>query len=234
MSNKQQTHTGTVSSAQVAMLEVQKAVSLLTEQRVIAEQRKAVLLARCAELYDLPLGVADIRQFMNELIDYRAQHYAQTLIDFNLIDKLAVPRNRYPLANQTPSHIKPRLNLEDAELALGRPRGNGKRVDVIDGWNLPIFMDSGEFQGWPYFFFGDVMKEKIGQLMDAMKVPPEKPGPKSLDLTMDERRREIQAITLEVNALDADISRIQSEINSLTAPIIRGAKGLSEQVIAGV
>lgn len=236
MTNKKQTHTETVSGAKAAVLEVQNAVTLLIEQRATAEQRKAVLLARCAKLYELPLGVNDIRQFMCELIDHRAQDYARKLTEFNLLDQLAFPRERYQLANPQQYDRRPRINFEDAEFALGRPLSSGKRVDTLsgNGWKLPVFLKDGEFMGWPYFFFGDVMKEKLGQLMDGMTVPIAKPSPISDAPTLDERRREIQSITLEVNSLDLELGRIQSEINSLTAPIIHGAKGLSGHAVGGV
>ena len=222
----------TAESAHAAVREVQAAVSRLLEQRATTEQRRADLVQRRNTLFEQPLGAACLRQFLGELIDYRAQAYANAMQAAAPLDQLAYPKARYGRTTRSPEAggAVPPLTLEDAEQALGRKRAdNAARLDPLDddGWKLPVFRTEGEFMVWPYFFFGDLMKEKLGQLLADVEPRYVKLDEDAIGAPMDERRKEIETISQEVQRLDEELGRIHMEINSLTLPVIHGAKRLA-------
>jgi len=221
-----------LSNAKQAVVGIQRAIASLVKKRASIQEEKAALLERAAALYDMPLSHSEIKQLMCEMIDLRAETYGNRLIEFNLMKRLKVPDQRYPIPGGV-SRARSPMNFEDAEFVLGRPRTHGARADNIsgNGWHLPIFMGNGEFDSWQYFFFGDVMKEKLCLLMDKMADPSAKHIQESQPKTLDDRRQELEEIKLKIASLDNELSGIAFEINTLTSPIINGAQGLSSYAL---
>lgn len=212
-----------VSIAKSAVAGIQEAIASLVQKRTAAREKKTALLERAEKLYDTPLSPSEVKQFMCEMIDFRAKHYADQLINFNLMEKLSSRVDRYGATGKERAPI----NFEDAEHCLGSPRIHGARTDHVNGWKLPVFMSFGEFEHWPYFFFGDVMKEKLSLLMDEMSATPQKPGQEWQPQTLDGRRQELADIRQQVQTLNQELGAIELEISTLTKPIISGAQGLS-------
>ncbi|MFS4551373.1 hypothetical protein [Comamonas resistens] len=221
------TSAAALSSAQAAMQEVKAAVSTLRAKQDELNQRKTKLEQRREMLYDQPLAPADIRQFIGELIDFRAEHYANKVKTTGLMQKLAYPASRYPGKPKRPELAgfgKAPLTLEDVEVALGKPVSCERRGDRLDD-PLPVLLRHGEFEfGWHYFFFGDLMKEKLGQLL--ADEAPEYRGSDANEIgaPIDERRKEIEEINEELRSIASEISSVQSEISSLTGPIMHSAQ----------
>lgn len=215
--------------AESALFALASAVADLRQQLNAVTQRKAELLERRKMLFDAPLSQADIRQFVCELIDHRAAAYVDRLNNYQLADKLT-----YPARNGTVSHNgKQPINFEDAEAALGRELGSAARKDNLDGsgWKLPIFLSYGEFEGWPYFFFGSMMKEKLCAVLADMQSAPKDGTSGTAVPSMDERRKEIAAISVEVRQLDAKAGSLRTEIGRLSNPVFSSAKRLQNQAV---
>ena len=218
------TQASVTAQAENALSVLTNAVSGLKQELDATTARKDELIERRVMLYAAPLSPADIRQFVAELIDHRATVYAQRLQEFDLAGKLVRPaRDGLPTASRS------QLNLEDAEHALSHPLEITARRDSLKsgGWELPIFLSHGEFQGWPYFFFGNVMKEKLCAALAEMQGDTQPGTDNTTDAsTMDARRQEIEVITAEIEQLDAKAARLRGEISRLTSPVLISAKRL--------
>lgn len=223
------TTTSTAEKAATAIEALNTIVLGLNQELEVANQRCADLLLQRDKLYNQPLGSAEIRQFVSEMIDYRTAQYVERLREFGLADKLARPtgRDADPAARSRYGH-RPPLNFEDAEYALGRGRGNESRKDLLNerGWLLPVFLSEGEFRQWPYFFFGEIMKDKLIALLADMQPAPSTDGGAVVP-SLGARREQLAAINAELLELGAQIGRIQSEIDRITRPVLAGAKGLA-------
>lgn len=235
MATKTKTTTDTtdvVSIAKSAVAGIQEAIASLVQKRTETREKRTALLERAAKLYDTPLSPSEVKQFMCEMIDVRARAYADRLVNFNLLGKLSVPVDRN-FAEGGRIGNRPPINFEDAELCVGSPRLHGARTDSLrdNGWTLPIFISYGEFEHWPYFFFGDAMKEKLSLLMDEMDATPQKPGQEGQPQTLDGRRQELADIRQQVHTLEQELGAIDFEISTLTKPIISGAQGLSSYAL---
>lgn len=217
------TQASVTANAENALSVLANAVASLKQELDATMARKDELLERRVKLYAAPLSPADIRQFVGELIDHRAAVYAQRLQDFQLADKLARPgRDGVSTVHRSP------LTLEDAEHALSRRLAIARRSDPLqgEGWALPLFMSDGEFQGWPYFFFGGVIKEKLCAALAEMQGDAQRDPADEGASSMDARREEIKAITDEIAQLESNAARLRGEIGRLTNPVLISAKRL--------
>ncbi|WP_312563058.1 hypothetical protein [Diaphorobacter sp.] len=217
------TQASVTANTENALSVLANAVASLKQELDATMERKDELLERRVKLYAAPLSPVDIRQFVGELIDHRAAVYAQNLRDFQLADKLARPaRDGVPTVHRGP------LTLEDAEHALSHRLAITRRPDPLrgEGWELPIFMDYGEFKGWPYFFFGSVIKEKLCAALAEMQGDAQPDAADADALSMDARREEIAAITGEIAQLESNAARLRGETGRLTNPVLISAKRL--------
>lgn len=214
--------------AESALSALASAVSDLRQQLNAVTQRKDELLERRKMLFDAPLSQADIRQFVCELIDHRAAFYVDQLHNYKLADKLASP-----VRDGAPTHLRSPLTLEDAEYALSHRLEITRRGDPLrgEGWELPLFLSHGEFQGWPYFFFGAMMKEKLCAVLADMQSAPTDGTSGTAAPSMDERRKEIAAISVEVRQLDTKAGSLRAEIGRLSNPVFSSAKRLQNQAV---
>ncbi len=220
------TQASVTANAESALSVLTSAVASLRQELEATMARKDELLAQRVKLYAAPLSPADIRQFIGELIDHRAAVYEQRLQDYQLADKIARPAR-----DGTPTHQRSPLTLEDAEYALARRLPVTRRADPLrsEGWELPIFLSGGEFQGWPYFYFGSVIKEKLCTALAEMQgdAQPGIADTAAADApSMDARRAEVAAISDEIAQLDSKAARLRSEIGRLTSPVLISAKRL--------
>lgn len=210
-----------------AMASVEAAVKKLVQQLESAKQREKDLTARRDVLYRSPLNPADVRQFLSELIDFRAD-FAETMMrQHNVMDVLSSPRRRVGIIRDY-SKPAPALTLEEVEQSLGRRRPDGQAASSLtqDGWMLDILPMQNDFPHWVYFILREILKEKLGQLVADVNPSMTKPGPPIMAASMDERRQEIEKIETDLTAVTHEIGRIQSEIDSLINPISNSAKSL--------
>lgn len=220
------TQASVTANAESALSVLTSAVASLKQELEATMARKDELLALRVKLYAAPLSPADIRQFVGELIDHRAAVYMQFMQDYKLADKIARPAR-----DGVPTHQRSPLTLEDTEYALSRQLSVTRRADPLrsEGWELPIFLSEGEFQGWPYFYFGSVIKEKLCAALAEMQCDTQ-PGiadAVAADApSMDARRAEVAAISDEIAQLDSKAARLRSEIGRLTSPVLISAKRL--------
>ena len=220
------TQASVTANAESALSVLTSAVASLRQELEATMARKDELLAQRASLYAASLSPADIRQFVGELIDHRAAVYEQRLQDYQLADKIARPAR-----DGTPTNQRSPLTLEDAEYALSHRLAVTRRADPLraEGWELPIFLSGGEFQGWPYFFFGSIIKDKLCATLAEMQAnaQPDAADPVAADApALDGLRAEVVAISEEIAQLDSTAARLRGEIGRLTSPVLISAKRL--------
>ncbi len=225
MTTQPTTQASVTANAESALSVLTSAVASLKQELDATMTLKDELLAQRVKLYAAPLSPADIRQFVGELIDHRASIYEQRLRDYQLADKIARPAR-----DGTPTKRSP-LTLEDAEYALSHQLAVTRRADPLraTGWELPIFLSGGEFQGWPYFFFGGIIKEKLTATLAEMQAnaQPDTADTAAADEpTLDALRAEVVAISDEIAQLDSKAARLRGEIGRLTSPVLISAKRL--------
>lgn len=213
--------------ARAALKEVLAAVGVLREQLAAAKSRRDALQAELSALYEQTLAGPDVLQFIGEVIDFRAGVYEANLVDADLMNGLTYPRGaRY--SGLITKRALP-LNFEDVEHAMGRPRRDGKqRGDQLEAHRLTIFpMDQGLFQYWPYFLFGDLMKERLGEVL-AHQQPKFscEDDAKAVGPSLTERRKTIDRIAGELHSVNTEIGRITGEIDQLSAPVMASARFL--------
>lgn len=215
-------------SAENALSVLSNAIATIQQQLDAVMAKKDELLERRVTLYATPLSDAEIVQFVSELVDYRAAGYSKQLRSYGWMDKLKHPA-RYGVAKRD---CDP-LSFEDAEYALSRPLSIPKRLDSLSeqgGW-LPIFLSNNEFQNWPYFYLGGLIKEKL--CAEILKGREDAQADADA-LTMDKRREEIQSIAKEIEQLDAEAARLRGEISRLSNPVLISAKRLQGATGSGV
>ncbi|RUP35911.1 MAG: hypothetical protein EKK60_16495 [Gordonia sp. (in: high G+C Gram-positive bacteria)] len=220
------TQASVTANAESALSVLTSAVASLKQELEATMARKDELLAQRVKLYAAPLSPADIRQFIGELIDHRAAVYEQRLQDYQLADKIARPAR-----DGTPTNQRSPLTLEDAEYALSHQLAVTRRSDPLraTGWELPIFLSYGGFGGWPYFFFGGIIKEKLTATLAEMQAnaQPDTADTAAADEpTLDALRAEVVAISDEIAQLDSKAARLRGEIGRLTSPVLISAKRL--------
>ena len=225
MTTQPTTQASVTANAESALSVLTSAVASLKQELDATMTLKDELLAQRVKLYAAPLSPADIRQFVGELIDHRASIYEQRLRDYQLADKIARPAR-----DGTPTKRSP-LTLEDAEYALSHQLAVTRRSDPLraTGWELPIFLSYGGFGGWPYFFFGGIIKEKLTATLAEMQAnaQPDTADTAAADEpTLDALRAEVVAISDEIAQLDSKAARLRGEIGRLTSPVLISAKRL--------
>lgn len=219
----QQTNS-TIENAQAAVRAVQDAVDQLQQKAAGLEQQKADLIEQRQSIYMQPLSSSGLRQFLGELIDHRAAYYASRLVSSGYAEKLAFPQYRNGLSAFGQKSIP--LSLADVDVALEQEKPGAPQQGKLEnsGWKLPVFMRHGEFdETWPYFFFGDLMKEKLGQLF-----PVDDTVAEEAPLSLDQRRAAIDTINQQLQVLEQEIEQVKSEISGLTRPLISGVRMLGK------
>lgn len=203
-----------ISSVLDAYSQVKNTIEKLKAQKEELLLEKARLMGRKQELYALPLSAADIKQFIFDYIDRRSAAYPVNEGWDNKFQKLInPPRSKYYVENH--GIDTPTLCLRDAEVVL--QSGYLEHVFGHYASSLTTLANfAGAANGAPhsmYFFFGDIIKAKIGAYFDQQITSTAGEGYPSTD----ERYAEIERLDEEVVRLDAEVLDINNKLKMLGA-----------------
>ena len=189
-------------------------IDALKDEIAKKEQRRSELKTRILEIYKQPLSGSDVVEFVGEVIDFRANAYAERLKGFDVVQQLRLNAPRHGM------HGGLELTLEDVETTLGREVHLDKKsfsgAPIHGGpWNLEVVPQHGDFMHWQFFFFGDLMKEKLRSVFEACGYA----AKEGQGGTLTEKRAEIAALLSEIKAVSDDIEKSTREIEKLSSPL---------------
>lgn len=191
--------------------QVREYTNELRSQRAALIEERTKLEDRRDHLLTAPLNESDFYDLVSDYIDSKARYF---------VEKSNVQRHQERLAYPCidGGFKKTPINFTRAE-----------RIRAGDEYELSSSGDAGDivfgglgaaaFHTAMCFYFGDVIKEKLIQLLKAQGAPlkhgdAEKAGPCVAD-----RRVELAQIDERVRALDNEVSSIDSELKSFNTPI---------------
>ncbi|WP_422097458.1 hypothetical protein [Variovorax sp.] len=182
----------------------------LTREKANAESRKAEIEAERNGLLLQPLTPGEIKAFMSELIDHRAETYLATLAKEDVFAKMVQPR-RHLQGNGA-------LTLADADHALGRSHANDPTEDrLLDGgFHLPLFYTQERFGGWAYFFLGDLMKAKLDEVLAASPSWPKDGTIVGDAASLQLRRQRIAESDLAIVEIDKEIFGLAAQLDEIS------------------
>ena len=174
------------------------------------ESEKAKLQRELETIYETPLSDGQVIEFVTELIDYRAGYYEAQLRSVGMLEAMKFPRERAKL--EVVSNPSP-LVLGDVEQALGNRRLDEKKSgNPLEQFKIEIFRDYGVFQWWPYFFFGEAMKEKFSAIM-------REDGSGAGRETLEDRRIRAKNLHEKITRLSGEINGLRAELEDVIKPL---------------
>lgn len=202
-----------ISNALDAYSQVKKTVDDLQAQKEALLLEKARLIARKQELYALPLSAADIKQFIFDYIDRIAAQYPVSEGWDSKLQKATKPAREKTYA-EAHAIDTPTLCLKDAETIL-----RGGNLSLVFGHSsalATLVNFAGVANGAPqamYFFFGDLIKAKLGAYFDQRITSTVGDG----CLSVSERYLELESIDETVSGLDAEVLDVTEKLKMLGA-----------------
>lgn len=202
-----------------ALAKIKDTVKALQDRYADLEQQRKTLLLRNHDLYMKPLMPQDIRALMITFIDQRAQAYLASGVARKAFSTFCEPSSDTARLThdgstgslRASSSVVGALNLADA-LQLSGHGGSIAGNFGTAGFDLFPVVDGGSSDRF-YFFFGDLVKKKI-ELLFSTFTRDVRLG--SADgLSIDERKREIDANSAKVEQIEADIIAIVDQLHGL-------------------
>ncbi|MFZ6765567.1 hypothetical protein ACO0LM_00675 [Undibacterium sp. Di26W] len=191
---------------------VKNSLAALREQReaIIAEER--ALTQKKKELKAQPVPISDVKQALMDYVDARASLFLQDGQWVRNLRQFLYP-NRDPYTIQKSPAA---LNYDEAaDLSAGDtlrkvfPMSHPKLVipdvGLFETTDIPLL-----------FFFGDLIKAKIGAYFDAMQISHEDKDLNKIGTPIAERTLEIERIDTRLSDLVSQRSAIDSQISSLS------------------
>lgn len=173
----------------------------LTEQKKQLEDRKQLLLTQ-------PLSLADIKDFMFDFIDRKASEYPEKAGLDRLFKSIV-----YPPRNPTPP--KPTaLTLQDIDAVA-----NGGEAMLFGNFGLRLFGAASDLMSktdiGAYFFFGDIIKEKIGHLFDDLCPAYQPEDEANIGPSVADRRKELSQINADMIKIRTAVADIDHQLSLL-------------------
>lgn len=200
---------------------------LLTQEKHLAD-RKGVLLTQ-------PLSPADIKAFLFDLIDARASEYPTLANLERLFGSIIYPER----GKGTTTEKLPALCLRDIDSVANG--GHAAEISLFGYRGIRLFGSGSDLTSHTdfaaYFFFGDIIKKKIGEQLDE-HLPAYRPGDEvNIGPSVADRRKELEQIEAEltkVRSARADIDH-QLSILGVTAEsfVDHRAKSLGAAIANG-
>lgn len=183
---------------------------------------KTNLQRELESIYEAPLRDEQVIEFMTELIDYRAGFYEAEVRSVGMLEALKFPKVRSIVQpGISPAH----LVLGDVEKLLGNERLDEKKdSNPIDQFAIEIFRDYGVFKWWPYFFFGEVMKEKFSAIMRSEAVGH---GSSEVHETLEVLRERATSLHKKILTVSEEIDGLNDELAELVQPLKATMKMIS-------
>lgn len=203
-------------AAEVIELEKHREKLLLERQHLIHQR---------SELLTKPLSQEDIVNVALGLVDRRANSYKAFCEKEGMFDFLAYPK-RVTESRQWA------MNFSDAEMLLGNSL-EGAEIEVpkiLDcGLQIPLINQS---NGWLYFFFGDLIKEKLKAQIEATGLPLTEQDRQAFGPSIAERRATIAACNKALDKLNAQIQQVDAAIAELSVNL--DTPDVRKQDVAGI
>lgn len=180
---------------------------LTGERNALAGEKEALLSA--------PLARDDLKQFVGDFIDTRASDYTARADWMGLMKGFIYPKR----AGST-LHSNIPLSLRDVDEVM---KAGGSRATAVFGdMEVPrIVQDkNGIFRNTDdgfYFFFGDLIKSKVAEYLDANFPQYTRDDEKRVGPPLPQRRERLAEIAVRVSDIDAQIADIDAELRSLRA-----------------
>ncbi|MDR2188894.1 MAG: hypothetical protein LBE62_12740 [Azonexus sp.] len=195
--------------------EIYTATTKLKASREVLRQEKTALQQQLQAIYSQAMSRDDIILFMGELIDIRATIYKKNITKINLLNIFAYPTRHHveglPLGKKRP------LTLEDMNYMTSiRSHIPDRRdhVEDADAMLNPV-KTIGEFAYWQCYFFGDVLKAKLPDLLDECEILYQPDDRKTIGEPLAERRKQVEALVVQMAAIDEQITALDADILSL-------------------
>lgn len=202
----------TKTEAREAAEQVRQAVADLNQQRANLQQDLAEKTERLAVLQQQHLPMADLKQFVLDLIDAEAVHYLPVL-------KKGIEELIYPHRDgvHVVSNERKMITFGETERLL-KSKNHGPDSGLLPlqktTENLfEIFRENGDIPA--FFLFGDLIKQAIADNFDKLEIPVRNLNRYGIGSDRETRRAEIAALEAEIAAVRNDISQAEMEIREL-------------------
>ena len=228
-----------VSSAAKAVAQVRSALATLTDQRNKLDDERAATSRRIEALYALPVTREDALQCMLDSVDHVGAGFPSRVSWSHVFKRFAFPQRGYApeSAVRGPQERRRPLSLKDVEDAA--VPGGGTQTVFSLGTDTVYTGRIVHWSSWDvdalYFFFGDLVKEKIRLHFDEMfpdytdspRWAPDRrladkdcagyidATPEDLNTTVHERRAEIALLRMRLNDFEQQIEDTDTKIAEL-------------------
>lgn len=201
-------------------------VELETRRTELFVERQRLELQR-AQILEAPLSQANVLQLVDELVDYRAKSYPAFCERAKLSELLAYPE-REKLAASTACEdaeteggvaLKWPINFKDAQEVLGHECGGVKTAVPplkAGAMHFPLFIMPKDSSAWIYFFFGDLIKEKVKAQITKNGLPWDEEDRDACDVSFTERRAMLQECNQKIDGLNTQITALDAAIEELS------------------
>lgn len=201
-------------AAESAANNLRQAISDLRKQRDQLNQQLEAHEAERETLYLQPVSKADAKQFLFDYIDAWAAQWLNANGLDRLFGILAQPKRDAAFA-KLHNLTSPHLTLLDVETVMARSIPAAGQVFGVEP--LPVFGGAltgmnDTYIGGACFFFGDVLKAKMGEYFDQ-KYSEHMAGVAGLPVA--ERRQSIAVLDGQISELLAAVKMIDGKLNEL-------------------
>lgn len=201
--------------------EIREQVAALNSSKSDLMNSRAALVAERNDILDAPLAKADIKAFIHRYIDAQAAQYPLLSGLDRTFNSFAYPRGESRLSPNIGDgrrRTAPPFALRDVDKVFGDTSLlNGS--NAVFGQYLDLVMDSEGIMrntgNGLCFFFGEAIKEKLGEWFDAHFAGFEKTDESRIGPPIAERRKRLAEIDKAISALDVQIGNVTAQLSEL-------------------